>query len=152
MGCGESKIEKISLTSQTDWELQPDRTKRLWEAAAGSDQWAGLDTKGVLPNSLLATIPSSELGESLDCRPERTVAAGLARSAPVSASSLGRAGRGGAGRAESFCLTDYFQTAETAATRSTRRSTATSSPSTAASTRWSRSSGTSPRWTCPSSW
>ena len=149
MGCGESKIEKISLTSQADWQIHPDRTKRLWEEAAESDQWAGLDTKGVLPNSLLATIPSSELGESLDCRPERTVEAGITRSAPVSATSLGRAGRG---EGESSCLTLYFQTAETAATRSTRRSTATSSPSTAASTRWSRSSGTSARWTCPSSW
>ena len=91
MGCGESKIEKISLTTETDWHLQPDRTKRLWEEAAGSDQWAGLDTKGVLPNSLLATIPTSELGESLDCRPERTVEAGGSRSAPVSANSVGRA-------------------------------------------------------------
>ena len=94
MGCGESKIERISLTTETDWQLQPDRTKRLWEAAAGSEQWAGLDTKGVLPNSLLATITSSELGESLDCRPERPVEAGASRSAPVSASSLGRAGVG----------------------------------------------------------
>ena len=91
MGCGESKIEKINLTTETDWELQPDRSKQLWEAAARSEQWAGLDTKGVLPNSLLATIPTSELGESLDCRPERTVEAGLSRSAPVSASSVGRA-------------------------------------------------------------
>ena len=147
MGCGESKIERISLTTESDWQLNPDRSKQRWEEAAKSDQWAGLDSKGVLPNSLLATIPSSELGESLDCRPERTVEVGITRSAPVSATSLGRAGRGEGG---SSCLTAYFQTAETAATRSTRRSTATSSPSTAASSWWSRSSGTSPRWTCPS--
>ena len=83
----------------------PCRTKQLWEAAASSvssvaklksakqnksDEWAGLDTKGVLPNSLLATIPISELGESLDCRPERSAEVGqMSRSAPVSANSLG---------------------------------------------------------------
>ena len=89
--------------SQSD--LPPScRTKQLWEAASSSvwsvaklksasqtktDEWAGLDTKGILPNSLLATIPTSELGESLDCRPERTAEVGLSRSAPVSAHSLG---------------------------------------------------------------
>ena len=141
MGCGESKIEKISLssglTTETDWELQPDRSKQRWEEAAQSEQWAGLDTKGVLPNSLLATIPSSELGESLDCRPQRTVEAeGGSRSAPVSASSVGRAGSSGP---LASSLASYFQTAETAATRSTRRRTPTSSRSTAAGSWWSRS-------------
>ena len=29
------------------------------------NDWSGLDTRGVLSNSLLSTIPSSELGESL---------------------------------------------------------------------------------------
>ena len=58
-----------------------------WEA----DPWAGLETRGVLPHSLLDTIPSGDLGESLDTRrPGRADQAGEeTRSAPVSAHSLG---------------------------------------------------------------
>ena len=54
------------------------------------NDWSDLDTRGVLPNSLLATIPSSDLGESLDCRPNKACSdpGQASRSAPVSATSL----------------------------------------------------------------
>ena len=110
MGCGESKIRTIHLTSSEDWELdQGDagaRAKDVWAAASGAataavksgaqaevgeDPWAGLENRGVLPHSLLETIPSGDLGESLDIR--RLIEPGheakLSRSAPVSANSLG---------------------------------------------------------------
>ena len=111
MGCGESKIRTIHLTSSEDWELdQGDkgaRARDLWAAASGAvtaaaksgeesdDPWAGLETRGVLPHSLLETIPSGDLGESLDIR--RQIEPGheakLSRSAPVSANSLGESKR-----------------------------------------------------------
>lgn len=122
MGCGESKIKRINLTNEEDWDTQLEvksdvslnRAKDLWKSASEkitkqnsvvtelksnvpvidvvdkSNDWTGLDTKGVLPNSLLATIPSSDLGESLDCRPVKTITEKdhVSRSAPVSATSL----------------------------------------------------------------
>ena len=111
MGCGESKIRTIHLTSSEDWELdQGDagtRARDLWAAASGAvtaavksgeerdDPWAGLETRGVLPHSLLETIPSGDLGESLDIRrlTEPGYEAKLSRSAPVSANSLGESER-----------------------------------------------------------
>ena len=102
MGCGESKIKKIHLTNEDDWDIQAEErgsggtnhARDLWKNAAekinkqnevvtelksnvpiidvidkSNNDWTGLDSKGVMPNSLLATIPSSDLGESLDCRP-----------------------------------------------------------------------------------
>ena len=112
MGCGESKIRTIHLTSSEDWDLdqeQGNKAKDLWAAASSvvrsdggqgevrevSDPWAGLETRGVLPHSLLETIPSGDLGESLDIRRMREAdiedkeEAKLPRSAPVSANSLG---------------------------------------------------------------
>jgi len=115
MGCGESKIKNISLTSKSDWsseevgdttEIENDKTKQIWTAAQAAikfkpkfekDGWEGLDSRGELPNSLLDTIPSSDLGESLDTRghhahlgkePEVEQNSGGTRSAPVSANSL----------------------------------------------------------------
>jgi len=121
MGCGESKIKRIHLTNEEDWDTKLEvssdvslnRAKDLWKSASEkitkqssviaelrsnvpvidvvdkSTDWTGLDTKGVLPNSLLATIPSSDLGESLDCRPAKVVTdtGPVSRSAPVSANS-----------------------------------------------------------------
>lgn len=112
MGCGESKIRTIHLTSSEDWdpgEESGNRARDLWAAASGAvrsgageaevgDPWAGLETRGVLPHSLLETIPSGDLGESLDIRRLREAGEGegeeakLARSAPVSANSLGESG------------------------------------------------------------
>ena len=111
MGCGESKIKTIHLTSSEDWDLDQEQGTRagdLWAAASSavrsggrgevrevSDPWAGLETGGVLPHSLLETIPSGDLGESLDIRRLRDPDLGgeeeakLSRSAPVSANSLG---------------------------------------------------------------
>ena len=112
MGCGESKIQTIHLTSSEDWDLDQEQGARagdLWAAASSavrsgggqaevrevSDPWAGLETGGVLPHSLLETIPSGDLGESLDIRRLREADLGgeeeakLSRSAPVSANSLG---------------------------------------------------------------
>ena len=106
MGCGESKIRTIHLTSSEDWDPGTEEAgaRDLWAAASGavrsgagevSDPWAGLETRGVLPHSLLETIPSGDLGESLDIRRLREPEAGegeeakLSRSAPVSANSLG---------------------------------------------------------------
>ena len=115
MGCGESKIQTIHLTSSEDWDLDQEqgnnKAKDLWAAASSvvrsdggqgevrevSDPWAGLETRGVLPHSLLETIPSGDLGESLDIRRLREADLGdkeeakLSRSAPVSANSLGEA-------------------------------------------------------------
>lgn len=120
MGCGESKIKKINLTNEEDWDTKLEvssngsRAKDLWKGASdlitkqngviselitnvpvidvidSKNNWSGLDTRGVLPNSLLATIPSSDLGESLDCRPIRhnPDPGPTSRSAPVSATSL----------------------------------------------------------------
>ena len=112
MGCGESKIRTIHLTSSEDWDPGEEggtRARDLWAAASGavrsgegevSDPWAGLETRGVLPHSLLETIPTGDLGESLDIRRLREAEAGeggeakLSRSAPVSANSLGESGDG----------------------------------------------------------
>jgi len=120
MGCGESKIKRIHLTGESDWDSSVSDTslnhaRDLWRDATEkitkqsgvvaelmsnvpvidvvdkSRDWTGLDTKGVLPNSLLATIPSSDLGESLDCRPTKTIMSDtepVSRSAPVSSTSL----------------------------------------------------------------
>ena len=120
MGCGESKIKRIHLTNEEDWDtklntdVSCDRAKDLWKGATdiitkqnaviselknnvpvidvvdSRNNWSGLDTKGVLPNSLLASIPSSDLGESLDCRPTKISqdVGQTSRSAPVSATSL----------------------------------------------------------------
>ena len=109
MGCGESKIRTIHLTSSEDWDPGTEEVgaRDLWAAASGgvrsgagevSDPWAGLETRGVLPHSLLETIPTGDLGESLDIRRLRETEAGegeeakLSRSAPVSANSLGESG------------------------------------------------------------
>ena len=114
MGCGKSKIKNISLTTKTDWGEDSDATdgdtapatndkaKQLWTAAAAAvkfrshpagDGWEGLDTQGVLPHSLLDTIPTSDLGESLDTRRivnQKETDENKTRSAPVSANSLGK--------------------------------------------------------------
>ena len=116
MGCGKSKIKNISLTTKTDWEdgdvtdgdaaaANNDKAKQLWTAAAAAvkfrshpagDGWEGLDARGVLPNSLLDTIPTSDLGESLDTRrivnrdDHKETDENKSRSAPVSANSLGK--------------------------------------------------------------
>ena len=114
MGCGKSKIKNISLTTKTDWGEDSDATdgdtapatndkaKQLWTAAAAAvkfrshpagDGWEGLDTQGVLPNSLLDIIPTSDLGESLDTRRivnQKETDESKTRSAPVSANSLGK--------------------------------------------------------------
>lgn len=100
MGCGESKIRQIKLTSKADWDLgqeqEEDRSKQLWTAATKETDWQGLDTRGVLPNSLLASIPSNDLGESLDTRHthgqdaiEDISEGDKQRTAPFSANSLG---------------------------------------------------------------
>ena len=115
MGCGKSKIKNISLTTKTDWDdgdvtdgdaaaANNDTAKQLWTAATAAvkfrshpagDGWEGLDTRGVLPNSLLDTIPTSDLGESLDTRrivnrvDNTETDENKSRSAPVSANSLG---------------------------------------------------------------
>ena len=102
MGCGESKIQTIHLTSSEDWDLDQEQGASAVRSGGGqaevrevSDPWAGLETGGVLPHSLLETIPSGDLGESLDIRRLRDPDLGgeeeakLSRSAPVSANSLG---------------------------------------------------------------
>ena len=61
MGCRESGLKEISLTTQADWEGSERSGESLWE---------GLEETAALPNSLLATIPVSDLGDSLDCRGE----------------------------------------------------------------------------------
>ena len=121
MGCGESKIKRIHLTGESDWDASDvsdaslNHARDLWREATDkitkqsgvvaelrsnvpvidvvdkTRDWTGLDTKGVLPNSLLATIPSSDLGESLDCRPTQSTMSDtepVSRSAPVSSTSL----------------------------------------------------------------
>ena len=96
MGCGESKIKQISLTTSSDWDHaddDEDRGRTLWTG----DVWQGLDTRGVLPNSLLSSIPSNDLGDSLDVRNrehdddnnEEESYKNRERSAPDSANSLG---------------------------------------------------------------
>ena len=48
MGCGESKIRKIQLTSEADWD--PGLTGEQGGGGARDSAWAGLDTTGILPN------------------------------------------------------------------------------------------------------
>ena len=119
MGCGESRVKRISLTSELDWEATSEKwenssdtvvTKQLQvvqELSVSALQspslqegekvdrnlniknvWEGLES-GAPPNRLLDSIPTSDLGESLDCRPRRVVEVDQgSRSAPVSANSL----------------------------------------------------------------
>ena len=104
MGCGESRVKRISLTSDQDWEtgtasekssdtvvtkqlhvvqelsvsaLQPtfqeeekdNNVKNVWEGKDNNikNVWDGLKSEAP-PNRLLDSIPTSDLGESLDCR------------------------------------------------------------------------------------
>ena len=105
MGCGESRVKRISLTSEQDWEEGSDnwenssdhvgskQLKVLQELSVSSleqpsiieneekvdnikNVWEGLDSSGAAPNRLLDSIPTSDLGESLDCRPRRVVEVG----------------------------------------------------------------------------
>ena len=130
MGCGESRVKRISLTSDQDWEgtdkwekstdvvtkqvvqelsvsaLQQPIIKEEENVKPFKNIWEGLDSRATAPNRLLDSIPTSDLGESLDCRPRRVVEVensfqtqnikqttqvdqhGGSRSAPVSANSL----------------------------------------------------------------
>ena len=103
MGCGESRVKRISLTSDQDWEtntgsekssdtkvvtkqlhlvqelsvsaLQPTfqeeekdkNIKNVWEGLKSENVWEGLKSEAP-SNRLLDSIPTSDLGESLDCR------------------------------------------------------------------------------------
>ena len=109
-------MKRISLTSELDWDGTSEKssdtvvTKQLQvvqELSVSALQspslqeekkvdrnlniknvWEGLEG-GAPPNRLLDSIPTSDLGESLDCRPRRVVEVDQgSRSAPVSANSL----------------------------------------------------------------
>ena len=97
MGCGESRVKRISLTSDQDWEgtdkwekstdvvtkqvvqelsvsaLQQPIIKEEENVKPFKNIWEGLDSRATAPNRLLDSIPTSDLGESLDCRPRRVV-------------------------------------------------------------------------------
>jgi len=83
--CGKVLLKKIAKENEVVGEL-----KSNVPIIESINEWKGLDSKGVLPNSLLASIPSSDLGESLDCRPTKPAqnTEPMSRSAPVSATSL----------------------------------------------------------------
>ena len=99
MGCGESRVKRISLTSEQDWEggtenwenssdVGSKQLKVVQELSVSSleqptieeeekvdnvkNVWEGLKSEAP-PNRLLDSIPTSDLGESLDCRPRRVV-------------------------------------------------------------------------------
>ena len=92
MGCGESRVKRISLTSEQDWEVNDKPTevatvvnvvKQLSASAlqptvrendnneetklTPSNVWEGLESRAPV-HRLLDSIPTSDLGESLDCR------------------------------------------------------------------------------------
>ena len=95
MGCGESRVKRISLTSDQDWEgtdkwekstdvvtkqvVQELSVSALQQPIIKEEEnvkkniWEGLDSRATAPNRLLDSIPTSDLGESLDCRPRRVV-------------------------------------------------------------------------------
>ena len=155
MGCGESKIRQIKLTSKADWDLgqeEQDRSKQLWTAATKETDWQGLDTRGVLPNSLLASIPTNDLGESLDTRhilgqdaTEDNSEADKQRAAPFSANSLGNT----TSKVSIHSLSNVSQTVDM---MSMRMSMLISSLNTVPRMWWRTSSNSSSQWTCQSSW
>ena len=115
MGCGESRVKRISLTSEQDWEVNDKPTEvatvvnvvqqlsasALQPTVRENDNneetkitpscnvWEGLESRAPV-HRLLDSIPTSDLGESLDCRGRKTeeVEKNKSRSAPVSANSL----------------------------------------------------------------
>ena len=110
-------MKRISLTSEQDWEVNDDKPTEVatvvnvvQQLSASALQptvlendnneetkltpscnvWEGLESRAPA-NRLLDSIPTSDLGESLDCRGRKTeeeVEKNKSRSAPVSANSL----------------------------------------------------------------
>ena len=110
-------MKRISLTSEQDWEVNDDKPTEVatvvnvvQQLSASALQptvrendnneetkitpscnvWEGLESRAPA-HRLLDSIPTSDLGESLDCRGRKTeeeVEKNKSRSAPVSANSL----------------------------------------------------------------
>jgi len=77
----ELSVSALQPTIQLEEKVEDNNIKNVW---------AGLESAAP-PNRLLDSIPTSDLGESLDCRPRRPAVdqlQGGSRSAPVSANSL----------------------------------------------------------------
>ena len=109
-------MKRISLTSEQDWEVNDEKPTEVatvanvvqqlsasalqptvlekdnneeTKLAPSCNVWEGLESRAPV-HRLLDSIPTSDLGESLDCRGRKTeeVEKNKSRSAPVSANSL----------------------------------------------------------------